>query len=51
MPTPEGALNILLFLLDDVGFGQFSVTGGGVPAPNMEKPARKVYEQRLHESF
>jgi len=34
---PAGAPNILLVLLDDVGFGQFSVTGGGVPSPNMEK--------------
>ena len=34
---PKGAPNILLVLLDDCGFGQFSVTGGGVPAPNMEK--------------
>ncbi len=28
-----GAPNIVVILLDDVGFGQFSVTGGGVPAP------------------
>lgn len=37
--APKGAPNILLVLLDDVGFGQFSVTGGGVPSPNMEKLA------------
>ena len=36
---PEGAPNILLVLLDDVGFGQFAVSGGGVPSPNMEKLA------------
>lgn len=36
---PEGAPNILMVLLDDVGFGQFSVTGGGVPSPNMERLA------------
>jgi hypothetical protein len=30
-----------LILLDDVGFGQFSVTGGGVPSPNMEKLAKQ----------
>ena len=36
---PAGAPNVLLILLDDVGFGQFSVFGGGVPSPNMEKLA------------
>ncbi|AYC32393.1 arylsulfatase [Pseudomonas cavernae] len=36
---PKGAPNIVLVLLDDVGFGQFSVFGGGVPSPSMEKLA------------
>jgi arylsulfatase A-like enzyme len=36
---PKGAPNVLLILLDDVGFGQFSVFGGGVSSPNMEKLA------------
>src|SRR5580692_9177954 len=36
---PKGAPNVLLILLDDVGFGQFSVFGGGVPSPNIEKLA------------
>jgi arylsulfatase A-like enzyme len=36
---PKGAPNIVLVLLDDVGFGQFSAFGGGVPSPNMEKLA------------
>lgn len=36
---PKGAPNIVLILLDDVGFGQFSVFGGGVPSPSMEKLA------------
>jgi arylsulfatase A-like enzyme len=36
---PSGAPNVLLILLDDVGFGQFSAFGGGVPSPNMEKLA------------
>jgi arylsulfatase A-like enzyme len=36
---PEGAPNIVLIILDDVGFGQFSAFGGGVPSPNMEKLA------------
>ncbi|MFV0513088.1 MAG: sulfatase-like hydrolase/transferase [Jhaorihella sp.] len=39
LTPPEGAPNVLLILLDDVGFGQFSVAGGGVPAPNMDKLA------------
>jgi arylsulfatase A-like enzyme len=36
---PKGAPNILLILLDDVGFGQFSTFGGGVPSPNIDKVA------------
>ncbi len=36
---PKGAPNVLLILLDDVGFGQFSAFGGGVPSPNIEKLA------------
>src|SRR5258706_5521819 len=38
---PKGAPNVLLILLDDVGFGQFSAFGGGVPSPNIEKLAAK----------
>src|SRR5690349_10686347 len=34
---PEGAPNVLLILLDDVGFGQFSTFGGGVPSPTMDR--------------
>jgi hypothetical protein len=30
---------VLLILLDDIGFGQFSAFGGGVPSPNIEKLA------------
>jgi len=37
--APKGAPNVLLVLLDDVGFGQFDVTGGGVPSPEMDKLA------------
>lgn len=39
--APEGAPNVLLILLDDVGFGQFTVTGGGVPSPAMDKLAEE----------
>ncbi len=47
--APEGAPNILVVLLDDVGFGQFSVSGGGVPAPKMEELAEEgVFFNRFH---
>jgi hypothetical protein len=48
--APAGAPNILLILLDDVGFGQFSTFGGGVPSPTMDrlaKEGKKVAEGRL----
>src|SRR5215831_11553239 len=34
--APKGAPNIVLILIDDVGFGQFSTFGGGVPSPTMD---------------
>ncbi|AYB33982.1 arylsulfatase [Chryseolinea soli] len=37
--APKGAPNVLLILLDDAGFGQFSTFGGGVPSPTMDKLA------------
>jgi hypothetical protein len=47
--APDGAPNILLVLLDDVGFGQFAVSGGGVPSPNMEKLANDgIFYNRFH---
>lgn len=36
---PNGAPNIVLILLDDAGFGQFSTFGGGVPSPTMDRLA------------
>jgi arylsulfatase len=39
--APEGAPNILLILLDDAGFGQFSTFGGGVPSPTMDRLAKE----------
>ncbi|MEM1368121.1 MAG: arylsulfatase [Cyanobacteria bacterium P01_H01_bin.15] len=33
----ENAPNILLVLIDDVGFGQFSSFGGSIPTPTMER--------------
>ena len=37
--APRGAPNILLILIDDCGFGQYSTFGGGIPSPTMEKLA------------
>jgi len=37
--APTGAPNVVLILLDDAGFGQFSTFGGGVPSPTMDKLA------------
>ena len=36
---PKGAPNVLLILIDDAGYGQFSAFGGGVSSPNVEKLA------------
>jgi hypothetical protein len=36
---PKGAPNVLLILLDDVGFGMCSTFGGPVPTPHMDKLA------------
>ncbi|WP_250893838.1 arylsulfatase [Croceibacterium selenioxidans] len=38
---PEGAPNIVLILLDDVGFGQFETFGGGVPSPTMDRLSKE----------
>jgi len=37
--APKGSPNVLLILLDDVGFGMASTFGGPVPTPYMEKLA------------
>ncbi|MFD4959045.1 arylsulfatase [Microbacterium sp. NPDC058389] len=40
IPTaPEGAPNIVVILLDDVGFGQTSTFGGLIPTPHLDKLA------------
>ena len=33
--APEGAPNILLILIDDAEFGQFSTFGGDIPSPTI----------------
>ena len=37
--APKGAPNVVLILLDDAGFGQFSTFGGGITSPSMDKLA------------
>lgn len=37
--APEGAPNVIVILLDDVGFGQPGVMGGPIPTPAMDKLA------------
>jgi hypothetical protein len=37
--APQGAPNIIVILLDDVGFGQPSTFGGLIPTPNLDKLA------------
>jgi arylsulfatase len=47
--APAGAPNILLVLLDDVGFGAASTFGGPVPTPNYEAlAARGLRYNRFH---
>jgi len=38
--APKGSPNVLLILLDDVGFGMCSTFGGPVTTPNLDKLAR-----------
>src|SRR4051794_21018950 len=38
--APEGAPNVLLILLDDVGFGQTGTFGGPVPTPTFDRLAK-----------
>jgi arylsulfatase len=37
--APTGAPNVVLILLDDSGFGQYSTFGGGIPSPTLDKLA------------
>jgi arylsulfatase len=36
---PQGAPNVVLILLDDTGFGQYSTFGGGIPSPTIQNLA------------
>jgi arylsulfatase A-like enzyme len=37
--APKGAPNVVLIMLDDTGFGQYSTFGGGIPSPTIQKLA------------
>ena len=37
--APKDAPNVVVILLDDTGFGQYSTFGGGVPSPTLDKLA------------
>jgi hypothetical protein len=39
--APEGAPNVLVILLDDVGFGSCSAFGGAVPMPALDRVAER----------
>ena len=46
---PEGAPNVVVIMLDDVGFGQVSTFGGPVPTPALDKlAARGLRYNRFH---
>src|SRR5262249_41176821 len=38
---PDGAPNVVIILLDDVGFGQVSTYGGPVPTPHLDQLAAR----------
>lgn len=47
--APKGAPNVVMILLDDAGFGQFSTFGGGVPSPTMDRlSAEGLRYNRFH---
>lgn len=45
--APGGAPNILLVLIDDCGFGQYSTFGGGIPSPSMDRLATEGLRYNL----
>jgi arylsulfatase len=36
---PQGAPNVIIFLIDDIGFGHPSTFGGGIPMPTLDRLA------------
>ena len=43
----KGKPNVLLVMLDDVGFGSFSAFGGEIPSPGVDKVAQRVEVQSI----
>jgi arylsulfatase A-like enzyme len=39
--APKGAPNVLLIVIDDCGFAQWSTFGGQIPTPNLDRLAKK----------
>ncbi len=37
--APKGAPNVIIFLIDDIGFGHASTFGGGIPMPTLDRLA------------
>mgnify|MGYP003574979242 CR=1 FL=1 len=49
LQAPQGAPNVLIILLDDVGFGQTSTFGGPVATPTLDKLAQNgIKYNRFH---
>jgi len=49
LKAPQGAPNVLIVLLDDVGFGQTSTFGGPVPTPTLDRLAKNgLMYNRFH---
>jgi arylsulfatase A-like enzyme len=49
LTPPKGAPNVLLVLIDDIGFGATSTFGGLIPTPNLDKLAKGgVMYNRFH---
>lgn len=52
LPTaPTGAPNVVVILLDDVGFGQSSTFGGPVPTPKDNAKAKSAHTRQYFEVF
>ena len=45
--APENAPNVLVILIDDIGFGHSSVFGGPINMPNLERLAASQLPRRL----
>jgi arylsulfatase A-like enzyme len=47
--APAGAPNVIIFLIDDIGFGHPSTFGGAIPMPTLDRLARRgLMYNRFH---